>query len=106
MMSQFIVMREKFKLIRRESAALVRIVEQVNHAGLNYGAIREFMCFDTCRHILRVDLYGWRLEVSGLDVGHDWDVDKWEAEMLRLPFKNKAEFKRVYRLARMVTRIS
>lgn len=97
---------EKFELVCREYAALMCIGERIKYEGLSYGYIREWMCFGVHQNTLEVDLYGWRLEVSGLDVGHDWDVDKWEAEMLRLPFKNKTEFKRVYRLARMVTRIS
>lgn len=96
---------EKFELVRRESAVLFHISQNIQETVLGLGEVADFIRigFGGC---LEVDLYGWRLEVSGLDVGHDWDVDKWEAEMLRLPFKNKSEFKRVYRLARMVTRIS
>lgn len=103
-MTQACAVLEKFELVRRESAVLNHIARNIKDDGLAYGAIRDFMYFGF-RGGLDVDLYGWRLEVSGLEGDPDWDVDKWEAEMLRLPFKNKAEFKRVYRLARLVTRL-
>lgn len=104
-MNQFDTTLEQFDLVCREYAALMCMAEQIKYDGLNYGYIREYMHFGVHQNTLEVDLYGWRLDVSGLDVTDDWDVDKWEAEMLRLPFKNKAEFKRAYRIARLVTRL-
>lgn len=104
-MSQSAPALEKFELVRRESAVLFHISQNIHDAVLSLGDITDFIRvgFNGC---LEVDLYNWRLQQSGLNGDPDWDVDKWEAEMLRLPFKNKVEFKRVYRLARMVTRIS
>lgn len=95
---------EKFELVRRESAVLFHISQNIQDNVLGLGEVSDFIRIGF-RGCLEVDLYGWRLEVSGVDVGQDWDVDKWEAEMLRLPFKGKEEFKRAYRLARLVTRI-
>ncbi|HAT8009625.1 TPA: hypothetical protein ACHWKL_003632 [Providencia stuartii] len=53
-----------------------------------------------------VDLYSRDRELVGLsNTSPDWDVDQWLEERISLKFSNKEEFKRVYRLARLLTRI-
>ncbi|MDD9338909.1 MAG: hypothetical protein PV362_04475 [Providencia heimbachae] len=53
-----------------------------------------------------VDLYSRDRELAGLsNISPDWDVDQWLEERVTLKFSNKEEFKRVYRLARLLTRI-
>ncbi|HAS8353662.1 TPA: hypothetical protein I7721_21545 [Vibrio vulnificus] len=99
---QIIISRRPSALVRREKAALKRIARSVAFTGLNYGNVRDFVNISHCGDLC-VDLYGVRCESSGEDAGYGWSVDKWETEMLRLPFKNRAEFKRTYRLARLIT---
>ncbi|MEY0767408.1 hypothetical protein AB7293_16770 [Providencia huaxiensis] len=104
MMNQSDATLEKFELVRRESAGLFHISKNIQDAVLSLGYITDLIRIGF-RGCLEVDLYNWRLQLSSLNGDPDWDVDKWEAEMLRLPFKGKEEFKRAYRLARLVTRI-
>ncbi len=81
--------------VKTEVKLLRRICERISHSG----DIAPFIG-STKPGYIYVDFYERNRAL--VDDNSAWDVDEWEAQKMILPFSGRDEFRRVYRLARLV----
>lgn len=72
----------------------------------NLNEIRPFVNLINWNSAIEIDLYSRARSLLGvIDTIDNFDVDQWDEDRIILKFKDKTEFKRVYRLARLISRI-
>ncbi|EAA6550513.1 hypothetical protein DLB95_06760 [Salmonella enterica subsp. diarizonae] len=81
--------------VKTEVKSLRRICERISHGG----DIAPFIG-STKPGYIYVDFYERNRAL--VDDNSAWDVDEWEAQKMILPFSGRDEFRRVYRLARLL----
>ncbi|EDZ8079258.1 hypothetical protein GPC29_003175 [Salmonella enterica] len=81
--------------VKAEVKSLRRIQGRISHGG----RIAPFI-HSTKPGYICVDFYSRNRAL--FDDNSEWDVDDWEAQKMILPFSGRDEFRRVYRLARLL----
>ncbi|EJU5095809.1 hypothetical protein N4U84_001397 [Salmonella enterica] len=81
--------------VKTEIKSLRRIQDKISHGG----RIAPFI-HSTKPGYICVDFYSRNRAL--FDDNSEWDVDDYEARKMILPFSDRDEFRRVYRLARLL----
>ncbi|EIR3453846.1 hypothetical protein LWV97_001887 [Salmonella enterica] len=81
--------------VKTEVKSLRRIQDRISH-----GAHIAPFIHSTKPGYICVDFYSRNRAL--FDDNSEWDVDDWEAQKMILPFSGRDEFRRVYRLARLL----